>query len=60
MTKYHIVISEDIAITYEVEADSVKEAEDKFNSDEGWDREIDRESVDWIHVSTEEVKDETD
>ena len=58
--KYHILISEDIAITYEVEADSIKEAEDKFNSGEGWDREIDRESVDWIHVSTEEVKDETD
>jgi len=58
--KYHILISESFSITYEVEADSVKEAENKFNSGEGWDREIDRESVDWIHVSTEEVKDETD
>ena len=58
MPKYHILISESFGITYEVEADSAKEAEDKFNSGEGWDREIDRESVDWMHVSTEEVKDE--
>jgi len=56
--KYHILISESFGITYEVEADSIKEAEDKFNSGEGWDREVDRESVDWIHVSTEEVKDD--
>tara|TARA_R110002020_G_scaffold78727_3_gene197799 strand:+ start:1670 stop:1849 length:180 start_codon:yes stop_codon:yes gene_type:complete len=58
MPKYHILISESFGITYEVEADSIKEAENKFDSGEGWEKEIDRESVDWMHVSTEEVKDE--
>ena len=58
--KYHILISESFRITYEVEADSIKEAEDKYYSRNEWrDSEIVRESGEWVHVSTEEVEDES-
>jgi tRNA U34 5-methylaminomethyl-2-thiouridine-forming methyltransferase MnmC len=57
--KYHILISESFGITYEVEADSIKEAHKKFDQGSEW-KEVDRESVDWMHVSTEEVDDGKD
>ena len=56
MSKFHILVSECFGVTYEVEAESIKEAEHNFNHGD-WGIEVDRENVDWMHVSTEEVKD---
>jgi hypothetical protein len=58
MPKFHILVSECFGVTYEVEADSMDEAEKNFNNGSDWGIEVDRENVDWMHVSTEEVKDE--